>query len=57
MINPLYQKTYLFLQVAFYIMAVLWAIHGNILVIVSLATVVFVWWAARVDRKLESQLQ
>ena len=58
MINPLYQKTYLFLQVALSLMALLWVIHGNAkLVIVSLATVVFIWWAARVDRGLESQLQ
>jgi hypothetical protein len=57
MINPLYQKTYSLLQVAFFFMALPWAIHGNAkLVIVNLATVVFVWWAARVDRKLESLL-
>jgi len=57
MIDPLYSKVYLLLQVGFSIVAVLWAIHGETKqVIINLATVIFLEWAKRVDKYLERSL-
>jgi hypothetical protein len=57
MIDPLYSKVYLLLQVGFSTIAVLWAIHGETKqVIVNLVTVIFLEWAKRIDRRLEGLL-